>query len=144
MTSARVPRARLQRKLRHLVLACCALLCAATSAASAQPTAASADDERPVAYPKPHIGAPRSAAHPVSEQWYGLPLAGVGLASVVVTLIGGAADSEQAVMFGITTGVTSGLLFHMLISRVDQLWWGVGKGLLSVGLRFGLGSLAAY
>ena len=61
------------------------------------------------------------------------------MASVVVTLIGGAADSEQAVMFGITTGVTSGLLFHMLISPVDQLWWGVGKGLLSVGLRFGLG-----
>jgi hypothetical protein len=97
---------------------------------------AAQDNERPVAYPKPHLETPREVE---IHQWYGLPLAAVGAASVIVTVIGRAAQSDRAVIFGVSSGMVSGLVFHVMITPVDQLGWGLGKGLLSVLIRAGLG-----
>lgn len=53
--------------------------------------------------------------------------------------IGAAADSENAAVTGVAVGMTTGFAFHIFEYPAKQKGTGVGKGLLSLALRVGLG-----
>jgi hypothetical protein len=121
-----------------------AYLTLAISAAAAQaPVASSGDDERPVAYEKPQ-------PHEVSAatqwtMWYGIPLIIADGVSFGMLVVGQTAPSLNLTRAGVIFAILDGLFIHVNVNRTpDRIWLGLGKGLLSVALRGGLGTAACF
>jgi hypothetical protein len=74
-----------------------------------------------------------------ASEWYGLPLVVVDGLALAVIGIGRAAESENAVVAGVATGMVNGLLVHTFSYPPRQKGSGIGKGFLSLLMRSGLG-----
>jgi hypothetical protein len=74
-----------------------------------------------------------------ATEWYGLPLVVVDGLSFAVIGIGRAAESEDATMVGVASGMLNGLVVHTFSYPSRQQGTGLAKGFLSLLMRGGLG-----